>query len=191
MRVAHGIAGVTLGLALSGHYAGAQTEPAGTKGPDTLRTFSLTNVTRPEDATEVTTALRNLLDPGDRVYLVPSQNAIVVRGPADQLALAQKLLSDLDRLKKTYRLTYTITEKDDGKRIGIQHFSLIVVSGGRTTLKQGSKVPVVTGTYNNGSSGTQTQMTYLDIGMNFDASLDEFVDGVRLRSKVEQSSIAE
>jgi hypothetical protein len=34
-------------------------------------------------------------------------------------------------------------------------------------------------------------MTYLDVGMNFDATLDEFANGVRLRSKVEQSSIAE
>jgi hypothetical protein len=34
-------------------------------------------------------------------------------------------------------------------------------------------------------------MTYLDIGLNFDVSLDESVNGVRLRSKVEQSSIAE
>jgi hypothetical protein len=52
-------------------------------------------------------------------------------------------------------------------------------------------VPIMTGTYNTGSSSAQTQMTYLDIGMNFDASLDEFANGVRLRSKVEQSSIAE
>ena len=34
-------------------------------------------------------------------------------------------------------------------------------------------------------------MTYIDVGMNFDATLDEFANGVRLRSKVEQSSIAE
>jgi type II secretory pathway component GspD/PulD (secretin) len=68
---------------------------------------------------------------------------------------------------------------------------MIVVSGERTTLKQGSKVPVVTGTYDNGKSGTQTQMTFIDVGLNFDVSLDESVNGVRLRSKVEQSSVAE
>jgi hypothetical protein len=52
-------------------------------------------------------------------------------------------------------------------------------------------VPVVTGTYNPGSSSAQSQMTYLDVGMNFSASVEEFTDGVRLSTKVEQSSIAE
>ena len=80
---------------------------------------------------------------------------------------------------------------DGGKRVGTQHFAMVVVSGQRTTLKQGSKVPVVTGSYNPGTSTAQTQMTYLDVGMNFDATLDESATGVRLRTKVEQSSIAE
>ena len=192
MKPAHGIFGITLALVLSGSSMWAQTaSDAAKSGSESVRTFSLTNVSRPDDATEVTTALRNLLDPSDKVLLVPSQNAIVVRGTPEQILLAQKLLTDLDRLKKTYRVSYTITETDGGKRVGMQRFSMIVVSGGRTTLKQGSKVPVVTGTYNPGSSSAQTQMTYLDVGMNFDASLDEFVDGVRLRTKVEQSGIAE
>jgi len=192
MKSAHGILGMTLALALSGTSAWAQAASDTAKpGTEPVRTFSLTNVSRADDAVELTAALRNLLDPSDKVYLVPSQNAIIVRGAPEQLALAQKLLTDLDRLKKTYRVTYTITESDGGKRVGMQRFSMIVVSGGRTTLKQGSKVPVVTGSYTAGSSGTQTQMTYLDVGMNFDASLDEFVDGVRLRTKVEQSGIAE
>jgi hypothetical protein len=34
-------------------------------------------------------------------------------------------------------------------------------------------------------------MTYLDIGMNFDASLDESPSGTRLRTKVEQLGVAE
>ena len=41
---------------------------------------------------------------------------------------------------------------DGGKRIGTQHFAMIVVTGQRTVLKQGSKVPIVTGSYNAGSS---------------------------------------
>lgn len=192
MKSAQGILGVTLALALHGTSAWAQATPDTAKtGTESVRTFSLTNISRIEDANELTTTLRNMLDPSDKIIFVSAQNAIVVRGTPEQLALAQKLLTDLDRIKKTYRLTYTITESDGGKRIGLQRFSMIVVSGGRTTLKQGSKVPVVTGTYNPGSSSAQNQMTYLDVGMNFDASLDEFVDGVRLRTKVEQSGIAE
>lgn len=195
MTVARGILGMTLALALSGSSAWAQAAaPAEEPSPNTVeQTFYLNNVNQQNDVNEVRTALLNTLDPRTKVYGVPSQNAIMLRGTPTELALAQKLLNDLDRPKKSYRLTYTVTELDGGKRIGIQHFAMIVVAGQRTTLKQGSKVPVVTGTYSSKdvSSGTQTQFTYIDIGMNFDASLDEFVNGVRLRSKVEQSSISE
>ena len=75
-------------------------------------------------------------------YYVPSQAAISLRGSPEELALVQKILSDLDKTKKIYRLTYTMTEKDGGKTIGVQHFSIIVASGSKTDFKQGSRVPV-------------------------------------------------
>lgn len=177
---------LTLAVALAAPSAWAQTPPGNTQPSESVRTFFLTSVNRSEDATEITTALRNLLDPRDKVYLVPEQNAIMVRASAEQLTLAQKLITDLDHLKKTYRLTYTVAESDAGKRVGTQHFSMIVVAGDKTTLKQGSRIPIVTG-----GSGTKSDMTYIDVGMNFNASLDEFADGIRLRSKVEQSNLAE
>ena len=107
------------------------------------------------------------------------------------MVVARRIVADLDRPKKTYRVTYTITEFDAGKRIGTQHFALIIVSGQRTTLKQGSKVPVATGTYKDGSASAQAQFTYLDVGMNIDASIEDSSTGLRLKSKVEQSSIAD
>ncbi len=36
-----------------------------------------------------------------------------------------------------------------------------------------------------------SEITYLDVGQEIDASLDGYLDGVRLRTKVVQSSIAE
>ena len=159
------------------------------------RTFYLNNSVQQSDANELVTALRNMLEPCDKVYLVANQSAVLMEAPPDQLALAQKLITDLDRPKKTYRLTYTVTDVDNGKRIGIQHFAMVVVSGQETKLKQGSKIPIATGSYSSGAStpagGVQTQFTYLDIGMNFSATLDEFANGVRLRSNVEQSSVPE
>lgn len=157
-----------------------------------MQTFYLNNVSQQNEANEVVVAVRNLLPPDVRVYLVPTQNAIVMRANPEELALTRKLLDDLDRPKKTYRLTYTVTETDGGKRIGVQHFAMVVVTGQRTVLKQGSKVPIATGSFSEkGGTEAQTQFTYLDIGTNFDASLDEFVNGVRLRTKVEQLSVAE
>jgi len=91
---------------------------------------------------------------------------------------------------KTYRLTYTLTETDGGKRVGAQHFAMIVVSGRKTVLKQGSRVPLVTGSLSS-SGGAQTQVQYMDIGLNVDASVEESGGGVKLNTVVEQSSVAE
>lgn len=194
MRSVTAVLAAALAVGLSGPSVWAQTDsgPAKTtSGANPTQVFYLTNISGSGEALDIVNAIRNMLDPQDKVYLVQAQNALFVQGPPDQLTLAQKLINDLDRPRRTFRLTYTITEVDGGKRVGTQHFAMLVVSGQRTTMKQGNKVPVATGTYNAGTASSQTQFTYLDVGMNFDATLDESVNGVRLRSKVEQSSIGE
>ena len=155
------------------------------------QTFYLSNASQTNDGNEVVTALRNLLPPESRVYLVPTQNAILINANAETLTQAQKLIGELDRPRKSYRLTFTITELEGTRRIGTQHASIAVVSGQRATLKQGSKIPVVTGSMTAQSTGTQTQMTYLDVGMNFDVTMTEFAGGASLKSKIEQSGVAE
>jgi type II secretory pathway component GspD/PulD (secretin) len=208
MRFVSGIFGVALALVLSGGRVWAQTvesappdkaiaasrqeNPAVRVDTRPMQTYYLANSSQVNDGNEVTVAIRNLLTPDVKVYLVPSQNAIVVRATPDQFVLVQKIINDLDRPKKAYRLIYTITETEGGKRVGTQHFAMIVAAGQRTVLKQGSKVPIATGSYSaTGSSGAQMQFTYTDVGMNFDATLDEFANGVRLRTKVEQLTVAE
>jgi type II secretory pathway component GspD/PulD (secretin) len=205
MKLVNGIFAIALTIILSGPAARAQTsspkpasDTSAAKPASDLevRTFSLNNASQPNDANEIYTLLRNMLPSSVKSYFLPSQMMITVRATPEDLALVQKLLNDVDRPKKTYRLTYTITEMEGGKRVGTQHFAMVVASGQPTKLKQGSKVPVVTGSYSpSGAStsgpGVQTQFTYLDVGMNFEATLDEFANGVRLRSNVEQLSIAE
>jgi type II secretory pathway component GspD/PulD (secretin) len=192
MGFVKGLLGVTLALSLGGINLWAQPAAlAASSNSDSVETFYLKNISQQNDGNEIVAAVRNIISPEAKVYFVPSQKAIIVRVAPDQLAVAEKIIKDLDKSKKSYRLTYTFTEMDGSKSIGTQHFTMIVVSGERTTLKQGSKVPVVTGSYDSGKSQAQTQMTYIDIGLNFDVALDESVNGVRLRSKVEQSSIAE
>jgi type II secretory pathway component GspD/PulD (secretin) len=156
-------------------------------------TFTLNNVSQHSDADEIRFAIAGTLGHCATAILIPSQNVIVVEADLAQLAAARKLITELDRPRKTYRLTYTVTELDAAKRIGTQHFSMVVVTGQRTTLKQGSKIPVITGSYSpsNASAGTQNQFTYIDVGMNFAAQLDETEHGARLNSKVEQSSVGE
>lgn len=203
MRFAGGIFGAA--LVLSGASVLAQT-PESAAPDKTIRqenpparvdlrpmqTFYLANTSQQNDGNEVTVAIRNLLPPDIKIYYVPSQNALIVRATPDQLAQAQKIINDLDRPRKAYRLAYTVTESEGEKRVGTQHYSMIVAAGQRTVMKQGSKVPIATGSYtSSGNSVAQTQFTYLDIGMNFDATLDEFPNGVRLRTKVEQLGVAE
>lgn len=193
MKFANGILGIALALTLSAFTAWAQSATADAKSnSDSVKTFYLTNVvSQSNGGNEIVTAVRNLISPSAKVYYVPYQNALIVHSTPDQLALVQQLINDLDRPRKTYRLIYTFTEMDGSKSIGTQHYAMIVVSGERTTLKQGSRLPIVTGSYDSGKSVAQTQMSYIDIGLNFDVSLDESANGVRLRSKVEQSSVAE
>jgi type II secretory pathway component GspD/PulD (secretin) len=186
------VLGAVLTLIICASSASAQSATEAAKpNVNSVQTFYLTNVNEVTEANEVVVALRNMLDPSDKVFLVPSQNAIFVSASPDQLLVAQKLLKDLDHPRKTYRLIYTITETEEDKRVGSQNFAITVVSGARTTIKNGSKIPVATGSYSSGASGTQTQFTYLDIGLNIDASLAESVNGVRLRTKVERSSVIE
>ena len=159
--------------------------------PESVQTFYLSSVTQVNDANEVVNGLRNMLDPRVKIYLMPSENAITIRTTADQMALAQRLLKELDRPKKTFRLVYTVTEMDGTQRIGVQHFAMVLAAGARTVMKQGSRIPVAVGMGEpGGAPGNKTQITYLDVGLNIDATVDGYVDGVRLRTKVEQSSVA-
>jgi hypothetical protein len=140
-------------------------------------------------ANEIVAAIRNLLPNEAKVYLVPSENMIVVRAMPDDIALAQKLLNELDKPRKTYRLTYTVTEMDGTKKIGSQRFAMVLTDAQKTSLNQGSHVPVATGYYSGGNGpAAQTNFTYVDVGMNFDATLYATGSGAKLNSKVTQTS---
>jgi hypothetical protein len=165
------------------------------KAPTETRTFYLTNVNQPTQGTEILVAIRNMLCPSIKVYYVDSQKAIIMEAPPVELERADKIVHDLDRSIKTYRVTYTLTELDAGKSVSTQHFSMLLGNGEHTSMKEGNKIPIATGTYSNGAAATspssevQTQFTYLDVGMNFDATIAVSGNSVRLRSKVEDSSL--
>jgi len=107
------------------------------------------------------------------------------------LAQTQQASTPPKPLAHTYRLSYTLTIADGGKRIGVQHFTMTVSAPtNRGTVKMGEKVPVATGTYSDAKSAAQTQFTYLDVGINIGATVAEETNGISLNSKVEQSSVA-
>ena len=63
-----------------------------------MKTFYLRNVSSSNELQEAASTLRGILDLS-RVQLIPNQNAMVLRGTTDQLILAEKLLSDIDKPK--------------------------------------------------------------------------------------------
>jgi beta-lactamase regulating signal transducer with metallopeptidase domain len=60
------------------------------------KTFYLHHVSAPADLENLVNALRKILEP-QSIYLIRSKNAIVVRGHPDQIALAWKIIDDVDR----------------------------------------------------------------------------------------------
>lgn len=185
-------AGLMLALLFCAGSVGAQEQSAAQKSVESRlqqkndQIFYLKNATRQNDLNDVQTDLRNML-PMAKIYGVQSQNAISIQGSDEDLAQAEKIISELDRPRKVYRLTYTITEFDGGKRVGAEQFVVVVASGGRGILKQGSRIPIVTGTVDASAAVQNTQVQYQDVGLSIDASLD----GESLHSKVEQTGPAD
>jgi type II secretory pathway component GspD/PulD (secretin) len=185
--------GVFAGLTLTAvlFAVSAQAQSAEQKPPEAIpmqetQIFYLSNAYRQMDLNDIQTALRNTLQRA-KIYGVQSQNAIAVQGSAEELALAQKIIAGLDRPRKVYRLTFTITELEGGKRVSSSQFITLVSPGGKATVKQGSRVPLVTGSPEAGAPAQSSQVQYMDIGLSIEASLD----GDSLHSKVEQTGIAE
>jgi type II secretory pathway component GspD/PulD (secretin) len=156
--------------------------------PESVETIFLTNAPQQNDLNDIMTDLRNVL-PRTKIYGVQSQDAITMRGLPEDLDTARKLIADLDRPKPVYRLTYTITDFDSGKRTGSQSFVVLAVLGQRSIFKQGNRVPIVTGSYDSEARNSNTQVQYQDVGLSIDATVDGSPDGLTLRTKIEQSSL--
>jgi len=86
-----------------------------------VQTFYLSNSSQPNDGNEILTGLRLLLDPSVKLYLVPSQNAIVMRATTDQLLLAEKLINDFDRARPEVVVDVAVLEvnRDKIRNLGI------------------------------------------------------------------------
>ena len=174
--------------------AGAQipatdNKPADAKTDEQIyQTLYLTYATDQGSINDIQTALRNML-PRARLYGVSSENAITLRGTSEDIAMAQKIVADLDRPRKVYRLTYTISAGEGSQPGTTQHYTLIVASGDRTVFKEGSRVPIVTGSTGKDES-QHSDVQYLDVGLSINASLATSADALTLHSKVELSSVA-
>ena len=129
--------------------------------------------------------------PHAHIYLLEAHAAISVSGTPQDLQLARKIVADLDHARRTYQLTYTIYDSENGKRITSQKFTLTAAPGQKAYLKQGVRIPTSTGSNATPPADKGFQVQYMDIGLNIEASIEGAPDTVRLHTKDEQSSPAD
>jgi general secretion pathway protein D len=85
-----------------------------------LKTFYLSNLSQPTELQDVVNAIRAVLDV-QRVQQLLSQNALVVRGTPDQIALAEKLVDDLDKARPEVIIDIAVMQvsKDRSRTLGL------------------------------------------------------------------------
>jgi general secretion pathway protein D len=85
-----------------------------------IKTFYLSNLSQATELQDVVNAMRTLLEVS-RIQQLQSQNAVIVRGTPDQLALAQKLVDDLDKAKAEVIIDVVVMQvsRDKNRTLGI------------------------------------------------------------------------
>ncbi|PYV78447.1 MAG: type II and III secretion system protein [Acidobacteria bacterium] len=118
-----------------------------------IKTFYLANLSQPTELQDVVNALRQILEIS-RIQPLPSEGAIVVRGTPDQVALAQKLVSDLDRSKPEVVVDVAVMQinRDKKRTLGINPPQ-------NMTLTLQPNVTSTTTTTNNNNNGTTNPTT--------------------------------
>ncbi len=100
----------------------AQDNPAKRKEleQNVIKTFYLSNLSQPTELQDVVNAMRTILEVS-RIQQLPSQGAIVVRGTPDQMALAQKLVDDLDKARPEVLIEVAVMQvsRDKAHKLGI------------------------------------------------------------------------
>lgn len=139
-----------------------------------VRTFYLSNTVQAQDLTEVVTGLRQLLDL-KRIQQLNAQNAIIVRDTPDKLAIAEKMIRDIDKAKPEVVIQIQVIEArvDRVRNLGIspgQSASISVVPPGTTTTTTNSGSSTASNTTN---ILTLQNLTHLS-GADYSVTLPSF-----------------
>jgi general secretion pathway protein D len=107
-----------------------------------VQTFYLTNAWQQNDLNDVSQAVRNVMTTA-KVFAVPSQNAIVMRGTPDELLLAQKLIDDLDKARPEVVVDIAVLEvsKNWERNIGLSWPSSASVALQTSTTSSSTTCP--------------------------------------------------
>src|SRR5450631_3158918 len=146
----------------------AQDNPAKRKEleQNVIKTFYLSNLSQPTELQDVVNAMRTILEVS-RIQQLPSQGAIVVRGTPDQVALAQKLVDDLDKAKPEVLIVVAVMQVSKSK----MHTLGVSPPTSVTVQLQNNINTTGTGTTGTGT-GTGTSSSTNGINLNTIANLN-------------------
>ena len=118
-----------------------------------IRTFYLSNLSQPNELQDMVNILRTLLDT-QRLQQFPSQQAIVVRGTPDQIAMAGKLIEDLDKSRPEVVVEVAIMQvtRDKMRNLGINPPTSVSIALQQSTPT--TSTTTVTGNAGNGGTAT-------------------------------------
>jgi general secretion pathway protein D len=133
-----------------------------------IKTFYLSNLSAQTELTDVVNTLRTILEVS-RVQPLPSQGAIVVRGTPDQIALAEKLVGDLDKARPEVVVEVAImsVSRDKMRQLGINPpttASVALNSNLTTTGSSSNQTNALNQTNTTGTSGATNQVNLNRIG---------------------------
>ncbi len=138
----------------------AQDNPAKRKELEqsVLKTFYLSNISQPTELQDVVNAIRAVLDV-QRVQQLLSQNALVVRGTPDQIALAEKLVEDLDKARPEVIVDIAVLQvsKDKSRTLGLSPptSATIALQSNINTTTPTSSTGTTTTSTSSGSTGLE------------------------------------
>lgn len=119
-----------------------------------VRVFYLSNLTTPQEIQEITTTLRTIANIR-KVFQYNSLNAVIVRGSQDEVALAAKLVHDLDKPKSEVVVDVLVME---ASRSFTRNLASTIASNGAAGLSTGisftPRNPILSGS--TGDSGDTT-----------------------------------
>ncbi|HZS52846.1 MAG TPA: hypothetical protein VFA65_00480 [Bryobacteraceae bacterium] len=144
-------------------FVAQETDPKRQEYQDELvKVFYIQNASTQNELTEIFNGVRTGAKLTTGIFSVFSQNAIVVRGTPDTIALAEKLVHDLDRPKAEVMIDVIVMEVN---RTVINNLGASLLGQGGLSVpvtfapRPGITTPVANSTSGSGTSGTGTSGT--------------------------------
>ncbi len=140
---------------------------------EVVKVFYVTNVTSVQEFQEIATTIRTVAEIR-RVFTYNAQKALIVRGTADQVALTEKLIHDLDKPKSEVVVDVIVMQVNSNYS---RSLAATIASGGTAGLQQAiSFLPQATPASTNSTTGVTTPASSASgtIGLGGPISINQF-----------------